>query len=247
MFRWQVRRGARRTATMLTTGCCVCCCCTKCGPLPARNESEAVVMAAIMVCTPDDEDEREVARDGKSNDWKVARKKRSPLARCLSLFDSHRERLSTYEPWSPCVLTDRMVSSLHSWASQRIIRLNSAPKKQLLKSNCLWSLSPRLKPSLTKLVCVAGGRPRPGPIQAPSSSFKLRQSEYAGEQRYQREKCKYCHVRPSIVRVDAQGRPSSSCSSYRESKRTTGARRASERRARDRAVIHKQMIDDGRR
>ena len=117
----------------------------------------------------------------------------------------------------------------------------------MLKSNCLWSLSPRLKPSLTKLVCVAGGRPRPGPIQAPSSSFKLRQSEYAGEQRYQREKCKYCHVRPSIVRVDAQGRPSSSCSSYRESKRTTGARRASERRARDRAVIHKQMIDDGRR
>ena len=155
-------------------------------------------MAAIMVCTPDDEDEREVARDGKSNDWKVARKKRFPL-------------------WG--------------W----------------LKSNCLWSLSPRLKPSLTKLVCVAGGRPRPGPIQAPSSSFKLRQCEYAGEQRYQREKCKYCHVRPSIVRVDAQGRPSSSCSSYRESKRTTGARRASERRARDRAVIHKQMIDDGRR
>ena len=48
MFRWQVRRRARRTATMLTTGCCVCCC-TKCGvPLPARNESEAVVMAAIM-------------------------------------------------------------------------------------------------------------------------------------------------------------------------------------------------------
>jgi hypothetical protein len=133
-------------------------------------------MAAIMVCTPDDEDEREVARDGKSNDWKVERKKRS-----------------------------------------------------------------------LKLVSVAGGRPRPGPIQAPSSSFKLRQSEYAGEQRYQREKCKYCHVRPSIVRVDAQGRPSSSCSSYRESKRTTGARRASERRARDGAVIHKQMIDDGRR
>jgi hypothetical protein len=29
--------------------------------------------------------------------------------RVVSLFDSHRERLSTYEPLSPRVLTDRMV------------------------------------------------------------------------------------------------------------------------------------------
>ena len=36
------------------------------------------------------------------------------VARGVSLFDSHRERLSTYEPWSPCVLTDRMVSSLRA-------------------------------------------------------------------------------------------------------------------------------------
>jgi len=39
-----------------------------------------------MVCTPDDEDEREVARDGKSNDWKVARKKRSPSVRVRRVY-----------------------------------------------------------------------------------------------------------------------------------------------------------------
>lgn len=169
------------------------------------------------------------------------------MARGVSLFDSHRERLSTYELVGVCIDRSAMDRTLREPYYSTKLHLKCKKQLLMLKSNCLWSLSPRLKPSLTKLVCVAGGRPRPGPIQAPSSSFKLRQSEYAGEQRYQREKCKYCHVRPSIIRVDAQGHPSSSCSSYRESKRTTGARRASERRARDGAVIHKQMIDDGRR